>query len=167
MRQKIGIRAAVESDAAAIVKVHYEAVHRIASNDYEQDILNEWSTNSVDRSTRLKTQISQNVDQTIMLVAEVDGTVVGFGEVVPDKGELRAVYVSPTAARMGIGSALLQNLEKESRDRMVQKLWLDSSLTAVPFYSAHGYQRDGVGTHQLSSGRLMNCVKMHKILSTT
>jgi putative acetyltransferase len=167
MRQKIVIRAAAESDAAAIVKVHYEAVHLIASNDYEQDILNEWSSDSVDRSTRLKTQISQNVDQTIMIVAEVDGTVVGFGEVVPDKGELRAVYVSPTAARMGIGSALLHKLENESRHHKVQKLWLDSSLTAVPFYLAHGYQSDGEGAHQLGSGRLMTCVKMHKILSTT
>jgi putative acetyltransferase len=167
LRKKIVIRAAAESDAAAIVMVHYEAVHLIAANNYAEDILDEWSSNSVNRSTRLQTQINQNVDQTIMIVAEVDGTVVGFGEVVPDKGELRAVYVSPTAARMGIGSALLQKLENESRHHNVQKLWLDSSLTAVPFYLAHGYQSDGEGAHQLSSGRLMTCVKMHKILATS
>ena len=37
--------------------------------------------------------------------------VVGFGALVPTKGEVRAVYVHPRAARRGVGSAILAQLE--------------------------------------------------------
>jgi putative acetyltransferase len=160
----ISIRKATEKDAAEIIQVHYQAVHITAAEDYEQNILNEWSAFSEARIERLKTQLLTNPDKATMLVAELKNKIVGFGEIVPLNNELRAVYVSPRAARSGVGRTLLKQLEWEAAKVGVDRLWLDSSLTAAPFYLAHGYEIDERAEHELSSGRKMACIKMHKVL---
>lgn len=164
--RKVLIRKANVDDASSIVSVHFEAVHKTAVNDYEKEILNDWSSDLTDeRIEKMKTQLSQNPEHTIMIVAELDGFVVGFGEIAPRNSELRAVYVLPTTGRMGVGKKLLHHLEDLARSLGVDSLWLDSSLTAEPFYAAHGYESTGRGIHELRSGRKMTCVKMGKRLS--
>jgi len=86
------------------------------------------------------------------VVADADGRVVGFGELVFDPGEylaasvdaeVRAVYVRPETAGEGVGSALLADLERAARERGIDCLGLWASLNAVPFYEARGYERVG------------------------
>jgi|694.fasta_scaffold142799_4 putative acetyltransferase len=158
------IRGALQSDAQAIYEVHYEAVHKTAAADYELEILDEWSSNAANRVETLRTHIKDNPEQTVMIVAELDGRVVGFGEVVPSKNELRAVYVSPSVGRKGVGKALLYEIESIARQNQAEHLWLDSSLTAAKFYARNGYQNDGNSEHELKTGRKMQCVKMSKKL---
>jgi putative acetyltransferase len=158
------VREATAEDARAIVQTHYDAVHTTAASDYELAVLDEWSAVVDDRVTSMINQIEKNPDGSLMLVAELDGKIVGFGEIVAAQCELRAVYVSPTSGRNGIGRALLSELEKRARALGAARLWLDSSLTAEPFYRAQGYQFDERSEHQLRSGRMMACVKMHKNL---
>ncbi len=103
-QRKFLIRKATVEDAAAIINVHYQAVHTTAARDYDAGTLNEWSSNATDeRIDQMKSQLNLNPDHTIMIVAELDDFVVGFGEIVPGNNELRAVYVLPTTSRMGIG----------------------------------------------------------------
>lgn len=161
----VNIRQAKQEDAKAIVGVHYNAVHTTAAVDYEVSILDEWSSTSAERINKLARQIKDNPENTTMLVAELNGKIVGFCEVVPALEELRAVYVDPKASRQGVGNALLKSLEDVARKNNCKRLWLDSSLTAVPFYTAHGFINDGLGEHVLGSGQKMLCVKMHKDLS--
>jgi putative acetyltransferase len=164
-QQNILIRNASKNDAAAIVRVHYDAVHFTAAKDYDQTILEDWSALADARIDRLEAQILNNPENTNMLVAELNGEIVGFGELATSTCELRAVYVSPRAARNGVGGALLNELEATARKKGVLNLWLDSSITAEPFYLSHGYLSDGRGEHHLQSGRKMICVKMHKNLA--
>ena len=146
--------------------MHHEAVHKTAAHDYEIDILDEWSSSLTDeRLNQMKSQLTFNPDHTIMIVAELDGFIVGFGEIAPAKNELRAVYVLPAKGRMGIGKRLLHHLEDLARSHGVDSLWLDASLNAEAFYAAHGYESTGRGIHELRSGRKMTCVKMGKRLT--
>lgn len=164
-KSTVKIRPAKQEDAPAIVAVHYSAVHTTAANDYEVSILDEWSNTSAERIDKLTRQIKDNPEKTVMLVAELNSKIVGFCEVVPTLEELRAVYVDPKASRQRVGQALLHALEEVARKHHCKRLWLDSSLTAVPFYTAHGFINDGPGEHVLNSGQKMLCVKMHKDLS--
>lgn len=153
-------------DGGAIINVHHEAVHKTAAHDYEIDILNEWSSSLADeRLNEMKSQLSLNPVQTIMIVAELEGFIVGFGEIAPASNELRAVYVSPAKGRMGIGKRLLHHLEDLARSHGVDSLWLVASLNAETLYAAHGYESSGRGIHELRTGRKMTCVKMGKRLS--
>jgi putative acetyltransferase len=47
----------------------------------------------------------------LILVAEVNANIVGFGSIVPKNIELRAVYVHPDFGREGVGSRILSALE--------------------------------------------------------
>jgi putative acetyltransferase len=97
-------------------------------------------------------------------VAEIDGEPVGIGAMVVSNSELRACYVAPSAARRGVGSALVADIERIAREHGLDHLQLESSITAEPFYSALGYQVEGRGEHLLSSGVPMAAVKMRKRL---
>jgi len=157
------IREAVEGDAASILRVHYAAVHFTASTSYEETILDQWS--SIVTEERIQKYATRpNAQKEVTLVAEVDKQVVGFGALILETRELRAVYVSPYFSRRGVGNAILQELEKIAKFKGIVELWLDSSLNAEPFYLAHGFQRLSIGEHRLNTGTKMACIKMSKTL---
>jgi putative acetyltransferase len=160
------IRAAVHSDAAAIARVHYDAVHVTASADYDEAILREWSYGiSEDAIKKIEERIADNPEHSNMLVAELAGEVIGFGDVVPGAGNLRSLYVSPSAGRRGAGAALLKELEAIACKHGVSEMWLNSSLTAEPFYRAHGYVASEQFKYPLPGGQKMDCIKMSKQLA--
>jgi hypothetical protein len=84
------IEAAAADQAEAIAHVHYDAVHRTAAKWYSAALLDHWSS-AVDagRINQIQRAIADRNE--IMLVAKIAGTIVGFGSIVPDNHELRAV----------------------------------------------------------------------------
>ncbi len=88
-----------------------------------------------------------------------------MGSIIPAKNELRACYVAPGAARQGVGSALIREIERMALEHGLTWLELDASVTSEPFYAALGYEAHGRGEHMLSSGQRMACVKMRKDFS--
>ena len=88
----------------------------------------------------------------------------GIGAIVVSHSELRACYVAPHAARRGVGSALVAEIERIARERGLDHLELESSITAEPFYAALGYQVETRGVHLLSPGVPMAAVTMRKRL---
>ena len=88
------------------------------------------------------------------VIAEVDGAVAfdlshdrvayvegdtGLGALVVSRSELRACYVVPEAARSGVGTALVNEIERIAREHGLTHLQLESSINAEPFYRAVGY----------------------------
>lgn len=155
----ITLRRATSHDAKAILECHHSAVHEIACNDYPATTLNEWSPPVT--SERIDSYSPQNTT----LVAEIaSGTIVGFGELIISNNELRALYVSAYAGGLGVGSAILQELEHLARAAGCPSLTFNSSITAEAFYVRHGYSVNSRGEHTLSSGGTMACARMTKQL---
>jgi putative acetyltransferase len=149
-------------DARASLEVHHAAVRGIAATDYPPAVIEGWAPLPiVDEAVE---QFLRNPDGEVRLVAETDGEIVGMGAIVPARGELRACYVAPAAAREGVGSALVRELERIAREHGLRRLKLDASVTAEPFYKALGYKARRRGEHILRSGRRMACVRMRKHL---
>ncbi len=154
---------ATEEDARGILDVHYAAVHGEPVDYYEEDILDDWSP--VVDSERVANYLSRpQQDDEVVLVAEMDSGVVGFGVIVPRFNELRACYVLPRLGRQGIGRALLSELERQAQQAGGDWLNLNASLNAESFYLANGFVTDGLGRHPLPGGREMSCVRMYKFL---
>lgn len=152
-----------DSDARAFLEVHRAAVRGIAAQDYSPDVIEAWAPVPV--TAGAIDQLLLNSDNEIRLVAELDGLIVGIGALVLETCELRACYVEPGAARSGVGSALVREIERIATDRGLSHLQLQSSITAEPFYLALGYSARHRGEHRLSSGQQMACVKMEKALN--
>lgn len=161
---KIGVRRAVEADAERIVELHYAAVHRTASAFYPAEILDRWSSPPGEGRWKFTRQAIASEDE-VILAAEIEGVICGFGVVVPANEELRALYVHPDFGGRGVGSAILLRLEGIASERGVKRLQLDSSLNAEGFYRKHGYVVLGYGVHKLTGGVEMPCVKMTRALS--
>jgi ribosomal protein S18 acetylase RimI-like enzyme len=158
------IRPADAKDARGILEAHYSAVHETASRDYPGQILNEWSGPVTPE--RIEWYVTRSFPNETTLVAEVDGKIAGFGAIVETISELRAVYVAAQFGNRGVGSALLEGLERLAMDKGCKELHMDSSLTAAGFYRRHGYMEVSRGEHTLRLGSRMACIQMRKALPT-
>jgi GNAT superfamily N-acetyltransferase len=99
-----------------------------------------------------------------MVVATDGPTVVGFGQLEPNTGEVEAVYVLPERQREGIGQTLLSELEARARVRGISRLELSATLNAAQFYERAGYARDHPTVHRLPTGVELQCIRMTKEL---
>jgi putative acetyltransferase len=157
----IKIRPYEDRDAQAVLEIHRDAVHNTAAPDYEQEILDEWSQ-PIDEKRLRRFREENSAD--VRIVAEINGTIVGFGELVTSENILGACYVSSSAGGKGVGKSIMFELEKIASEKGLKYLSMDSSVTAAPFYRSCGYSELERGEHTLKSGRKMACVKMHKNL---
>ena len=101
-------------------------------------------------------------------IAMVNGReqVLGFSSDYSREGPLHgtSVYVRGTAARQGIGRALLRRAEAHAVARGATAIQIEASLAGVEFYKANGYDEVGRGQTRLTSGHVIACVLMRKQL---
>ena len=158
---KLKIRKAKMEDAKGIVETHYDAIHNIANADYNKTILNTWHSGVTESKIKKTGKIINNTEEEIF-VCDDNGKIVGFSSIVPNNNELRAVYVRASYSSKGVGTQLLQALEKRASELNLPRLHLHSSITAKKFYQKHGYNILNNGTHTLSNGKKMDCIVMAK-----
>ena len=85
----------------------------------------------------------------VVLVAEADGSVVGFASCgnsldASGEGELYSIYVLPEAWGTGAGSALMAGALEALRGYPSATLWvLEDNPRAQRFYEREGWTRDG------------------------
>ena len=161
------IRLISPEDAQGFLQAYHSAVHVTAARDYPLEVLLLWSP-PVDESRIVakKERMEQTLGLTVMSYVAVaeGGEIIGLGELVPPD-TLGAVYVAASAGGKGVASALLRVLEARARELGMQRLHMESSLTAASFYARRGFQELGRDQHELADGRAMACVRMEKALS--
>ena len=166
--EKITLRLGRKSDARKVIQIHRRAIHEIASSDYAQEIIDAWGrilteAEFIKRENNFNLRIEKI--ENIIVVAEIEEEVAGFGEIVISDNELVAMYVNPNFKRQGVGTAILKNLELRASQKGLKYLQLHSSITAFPFYQKNGFQKQRDGVHTLSTGVEMSCVVMKKGIS--
>lgn len=108
--------------------------------------------------------LAVNLEHEIRLIAELGGRPVGIGALVLEGSELRACYVLPTAARQGVGTALVKAIEGRAVVHGLDHLELSASLNAEPFYAALGYRVLEHRDVMLRNGHRLAAVRMHRSL---
>ena len=130
--------------------------------DYPLAVIEAWAPMPV--TEEATDRVRANRDNEYRLIAEIDGQVVGIGALLVESSELRACYVAPAAGRRGVGSGLVHEIERATRERGLSVLELDFSITAETFYRKQGYEVRERSEHTLHNGQPMACVKMRKLL---
>jgi len=143
------LREATLDDIRAIAHVHIEAWRTAFRHLVPTTTLDSLSCEA---QVPLWTDLLSN-PQTIALLAEGDGEVVGFctGRPSPDAdcagmGEIHTLYVLPRVWRHGIGGSLIGAVEERLRARgfTALSLWvLEDNAIARAFYEARGYRPEG------------------------
>ena len=157
----IRVRAMLPSEARLFLELHHAAVRSLAANDYPASVIDAWARPITDDAIE---RFLANRDHELRLIAELDGEPAGIGAIVVSQSELRACYVAPGAARRGVGSALVAQIERLAREHGLDHLELESSVTAEPFYAALGYHAESRHDHLLAPGVPMAAVRMRKRL---
>ena len=79
-----------------------------------------------------------------------------------EPARIRAFFVAPSAARRGVGRALLEACTDAARRAGFRSLTLMATLPGVPFYSALGFQADEDVVDELPDGTMLKFVRMSK-----
>lgn len=154
----IEIRKYGSEDAIATLTVFLSAVTETAAGDYSPEQIAAWSRSGQrDLSEWERRRTGLNT-----YVAVVDGNVAGFSDVSAE-GHIDMMFVSPRQGRRGVGRTLLSFLEGRARGTGASRLSADVSITARPFFDAHGFVAE-VEQHPLSGGVRMTNFHMVKDL---
>ena len=149
------IREATVEDAAAVLAVHLESIEELGSTVYTPEQVAAWAHDRDPQNYPI------DEDHAHFVVAEREECVIGIGWLERDPGdhldaavdrEVIAVYVHPSVAREGVGSALLAELERDAREENAATLGLWSSLNAVEFYMFHGYEQVTEHVYEFDAG---------------
>ncbi len=147
------IRDGVVEDALAMMKLHERSVLGLCGADYTREQLEGWVKRSTLENYQLRLKIHRS------FIAEHDGEMVGYVRWNPATNELCSIFVNPNHVRKGIATALMKRAYDDARVQGVKEMWLDASLTAVPFYKTEGWQYI-----ELMQNGSLACVRMTKIL---
>jgi GNAT superfamily N-acetyltransferase len=161
----IEIRRARLADVEEIAAAHVDSILTIGARYYEPATVSDWCAR-VNGDLYVKAMAQREVFFIAIGPVGDKSGVLGFSSHRADgKKHGVAVYVRAQSARQGIGSALFRTAEASAIAAGATSIHVDSSLAAVDFYRANGFEEVGRGEHRLWSGRTMACVFMQKILA--
>ena len=77
----------------------------------------------------------------------------------PDKKRITGIYVHPDFLRQGVGSRLLEKIIEDAREKGLEELHCESSVTAKGFYREYGFKVVEEVVHE-TSGEDLKAFKM-------
>ena len=113
-----------------MAELFYDTVHTLNAKDYTQEQLDAWATGEINLE-----EWDESFQAHLTVVAEMDGKIVGFGDM--DKtGYLDRLYVHKDYQRRGVATAICDALEQNTK---AAEFITHASITARPFFEKRGY----------------------------
>jgi len=115
------IRRAEVRDAEIIRQLYQTSIRGLGSSDYTPEQIERWANRPLEA-------FAQDIQNTLVLLSEFQGQLLGFGQLDTKTAEIRALYVHPDYARQNIGSFLLMLLEVEAGSADVPRFTVNAPL---------------------------------------
>ncbi len=122
-------------DAAAVYQLFYETVHSVNLKDYSLAEVEAWVPSTEPDLHKW----GQRFLQQETLIAEINGQIVGFGNLDEAGLNIDMVYTHKDFQAQGVASALVHSLERQVRKNGGSSVTLAASITARPFFERRGY----------------------------
>ena len=124
------LRDYTKTDCAELAELFYDTVHTVNAKDYTQEQLDAWATGKVNLEAW-----NESFQAHHTVVAEMDGKIVGFGDI-DETGYLDRLYVHKDYQRRGVAAAICDALEQRTK---AAEFTTHASITARPFFEKRGY----------------------------
>ena len=131
-------RLAKRKDASGLYDIRRRSILELAPPIMPEAEAQAWA------SQLTRAGMEQKLHELEIWVAELDGTVVGWGAIRADV--LEGLYVAAEFTGQGIGAGLLDRLEGLIRDREFPSVRAEASVNARDFYLRRGYRAAGPQT---------------------
>jgi len=138
--------------ALEIADLFHQSVHAIDPAIYTSEQKGAWAPTPPDYVAW-----SKRLDEKRPFVAIIDGAVAGFFELDSD-GHIDCTYTHPTFQGMGVASALYAHLFAEARLNNIERLYVEASLIAKPFFEHRGFSVVQKNTVQRNGVSLVNFI---------
>ena len=158
-------RRADASDAEAIALAHIDSINSIGPAFYPPGVVADWGEGL---TPALYVNAMEGGEAFFIATGVVGGqpAVLGFATHRLDGTKHgTSVYVRGSAARRGIGTALLRLAEEHAIASGATSLHIEASLAGEKFYRTNGYEEESRGETHLTTGRPIACVFMRKTLT--
>jgi putative acetyltransferase len=132
-RHAYPVRPFLLGDTPALRELFAQSIDELCTEDYDDDQRLAWISRVEDASA-----FAKQLGAMVTLVIMVDGDYGGFAAL-KDNTVLEMLYVSPHYAGEGVGTALVETMERLATARGSKDLTVNSSETAVMFFEARGY----------------------------
>ncbi len=153
----VTLRPYLPEDAPTLAAIFQAAIMVLTEEDYSQDQREAWAASADDANA-----FGEKLAAHLTLIAAIDGDPAGFATL-KDNRRIEMLYVHPDCAGMGVGSALLDALEKLAGARGTDALTVDASETALLFFEKHGYAPQSRNT-VIRNGEFLSNTTMTKRL---
>ena len=129
------IRTYNPADMESVVCIFTQTVHKVSSCYYSPEEVEAWAPSQPDTAWW-----RCFLDERYTPVMDSDAGIVGFGCLSADGSTVDMLYTHHAHQGAGIGSAILDAMEKEAMRRGNSEIRLTTSATAWSFYQKHGYR---------------------------
>jgi putative acetyltransferase len=130
---RLALRPFLPADAPLLAEIFRASIEGLTGDDYSQIQQSAWAAMADDQAA-----FGARLANALTLLGTMDGSPVGFAALAgPDR--LDMLYVHPAAAGHGVGTMLLDALEKLAASRGTARLTADVSDSAQDFFKHRGF----------------------------
>ena len=155
---KLGLRPFLPADAPILREIFRDSIEDLTADDYTPAQQEAWASVADDAA-----DFGKKLSGQLTLVATLEGSPVGFASL-EGKDVVGMLYVHPAAVGQGVGTMLIDALEKLAGGRGTARLSVDASDSARGFFEKRGFiaqQRNSV----LVGGEWLANTTLHKQLA--
>ncbi|HEX4766420.1 MAG TPA: GNAT family N-acetyltransferase [Lichenihabitans sp.] len=147
---KAALRPYLPADAPMLAAIFRASIEDLTGEDYDEDQRNAWAAAGADEQA-----FGRKLADLLTLVATIDGAPCGFAAL-KSNDRIEMLYVYPAVAGQGIGTLLVDALEKLGQARGAKSVSVDASDTARALFERRGYKAQSRNSVPLSGEWLAN-----------
>jgi putative acetyltransferase len=130
---RLAMRPLLPADVPLLAEIFRASIGELTVDDYSEAQREAWAAAADDEAA-----FGARLAKQLTLLGTIDGSPVGFASL--DGNErLDMLYVHPAAAGLGVGTMLVDALEKLAAARGTKRLTADVSDSAQDFFKARGF----------------------------
>jgi len=151
------LRPLLPADAPRLVALFRESVETLAADFYDEEQRAAWAASAED-----ETAFAAKLARALTIVALVEKEIAGFATLEKNQ-TIEMLYIHPDFARQGVGSTLLDAVEKLAAARGMATLEVEASDAARDFFARRGFAAQSRNTVELN-GEWLGRTRMTKAL---
>jgi len=131
--QSYPIRPFMPSDTMVLRDLYAQSIEELTAEDYTEDQRLAWIARAEDAEA-----FADRLEAMVTLIVQVDGEYLGFASL-KNNTVLDMLFVHPYATGRGVGTTLVDALERLAAARGAKEITVEASETAQPFFAERGY----------------------------
>lgn len=151
------LRPFLAEDSPLLTEIFRTSIEELTADDYNENQRRSWASAADDEEA-----FARRLGGQLTLIATMNGSPVGFASLAKNE-TVDLIYVHPALAVQGVGTMLIDALEKLAGARGAKRLTADVSDTAEAFFKKRGFTATQRNTVQVGGEWLANTTMEKKL----